>query len=254
VLRAGTVSALQFRNLALWKVTDHLAGNQMKDLLLLLADKPDGLDVALQILSVRLQADLVAQSVPDAGLLDAGIHLVHRSTFGKSKGNEDQRLARIVGTCLVGTEGEPVAVAAAVRLRTAVDVGQAELFSYSGVARALLKLHPRGVLDVFLQGDTSGWWAEALGYGYGYSTPSDGFLVDVVDPAELLAWCDKDPEWRYARGASVVTFANRPVSDGPKGWTRHRPPSKRASSSARAGGVHQAIPPNKLERLACSPD
>jgi hypothetical protein len=221
VLRAGTVSALQFRNLALWKVTDHLTGNQMKDLLLLLADKPDGLDVALQVLDERLRSDLVAQRLPDADLLDAGIHLVHRSTFENSNGNEDRRLARIVNTCLAGAEGEQAAVAAVVRLRTAVDAGQAKLSSYSGVARSLLKLHPRGVLDVFLQGDTSGWWADALGYGHGYSTPSDGFLVDVVDPAELLAWCDKDPEWRYARGASVVTFANRPVSDGPKGWTEH---------------------------------
>ncbi|MEX8495517.1 hypothetical protein, partial [Sphaerotilus sp.] len=60
-LNMGLVPVRMFLSLAFGRATDHLAGRDLKDLVLILADQPDGFDVALEILHMRLHSDQSAQ-------------------------------------------------------------------------------------------------------------------------------------------------------------------------------------------------
>jgi hypothetical protein len=217
VLRSTLVPVWQFKYLALGRATDHLSGRQLKSLLSLLAETPDGLDVALEIFDMRLHSDRSAQRALDSGLIDIGRHLVGRVTFEKMTANDDHRLAGIVEACLAGSGGERTASSVAERLRSAVEVGHTHWFSNQDVVHALLKLHPQVVLDELIGGEDLARLRGSLGFDS--SASYRGNPIDVVSCAELLAWCEKEPARRWLLAASVITFAHREAEGGPKGWT-----------------------------------
>ncbi len=93
-LSTGQVSVWTYQNLALGRATDHLAGGILKDLLLLIADQPDGFDVAVEILYMRLYLDRSAQREHEPRLLEAGRELLQRVTFRKSNQRGDHRAGR----------------------------------------------------------------------------------------------------------------------------------------------------------------
>ena len=85
-LSAGQVPVWTYRYLAFGRTTDHLAGDILKDLLLLIADQPEGFDVALEILDMRLYSDRSAQREHEPGLLEAGRNSSSASRSGRATG------------------------------------------------------------------------------------------------------------------------------------------------------------------------
>lgn len=152
-LIAGQVPVWRYRNLAFGRTTDHLAGGVLKELLLLIADQPDGFDVALEILDMRLFADRSAQREHEPKLLEAGRELIRRVTFRKDRQRGDHQLADVVKACLTAPDTGPIAAYVAVRLRQAVATNETFSFDNDELLTALLEVQPAAVLDALFAGN-----------------------------------------------------------------------------------------------------
>ena len=214
-LSAGKVPVWLYRNLAFGRTTDHLEGGVLKDLVLQIADQPNGFDVALEILFMRLYSDHSAQREHEPKLFEAGRELLRSVTFRKGSQREDYHLAGVVKTSLAAPDTGPVAAEIAVRLRQAVAARETYPWYNEDMLTALLEVQPRAVLDALFEGNDRD---QQVGI--------DLFLGDCrVNPADaiscetLIAWCEGDRERRYHLAASIITFAHRPQASGPQVWS-----------------------------------
>lgn len=216
-LDSGAVPVRMYRNLALGRTTDDLTGSNLKDLLLRIVDQPDGFDAALEILYMRLHSDRSAQRPHEPEILEAGRELLSRVSFKKDNQGFDHNLSSIARVCLRGIGGGPIATEVARRLRQAVADHKVYAFDNDELLGALLGAQPAAVLDALFEGDeqdrqsASGMFDRLPDHR---SNPAD-----AIPCPELIAWCDRDRDRRYAQAASIVTFARRAEASGPQVWS-----------------------------------
>lgn len=215
-LSTGQVPVSMYWNLACGRATDHLAGAVLKDLLLLIADQPDGFDVALGILFMRLHSDNSERRKHEPELLGACRELLRRVTFPTSSHRVDYHLAGIVKACLAGPDCGPMAAALAVRLKQAVTP-ETYSFDNAELLRALLELQPTAVLDALFAREEEG--QRVVDCMFENLGDDRGSPADVISCEALIAWCEGDRERRYPIAASIITFAHRPEASGPQIWS-----------------------------------
>lgn len=216
-LSAGEVPVSMFRNLALGRATDSLEGPVFKHLVLIIADQPDGFDVALEILFMRLFSDSSEKREHEVEILEAGRELLKSITFRKGNQNEDYHLAGVAKASLKAHDAGPVAAEIAVRLRKAIAAYETHAMDNDHLLKALLEVHPVAVMDALFEGNELEQKAgsavfESLGNHHG--NPADAISCDV-----LIAWCEGNRERRYQLAASIITFAHRPEAGGPQVWS-----------------------------------
>lgn len=216
-LCTGQVSVSTYQSLALGRVTDHLDGDVLKDLLLLIADQPDGFNVALEILEMRLFSDRSAQRKLESKLLEAGRELLQRMTFHKNSQRDIYNLTDVVRVCLTGLEAGPIAAEVAARLRKAVMTGETYSFDNDGLLTALLEVQPAAVLDALFAGDEDDQQAGV--HVFEYLVGDQNNPADTISCETLKAWCERDRDRRYQLAASIITFARRLEANGPLAWS-----------------------------------
>jgi len=216
-LNSGQVPVWVYRNLALGRTTDQLPAGNLRDLLLLIAEQPDGFDVALEILSMRLYSDRSAQRQHEPELLEAGRELLRRVRFRRGNQRDDYDLAGVVRTCLTGPEAGPLAAEVASRLRQAVAAYETYAFDNDDLLKALLRVQPIAALDALFDGDERERRAGIGVFDHLHDHRSNP--ADEISCEELIAWCDRDREARYPLAASIITFARRTEESGPQVWS-----------------------------------
>jgi hypothetical protein len=216
-LRAGNVPVRMYQALAFGRTTDHLAGEVLKDLLLLITSQSEGFDVAVEILSMRLYSDRDAQRRHEPQLLEAGRELLRRVVFRRSNQNSDYELAHIAKSCLIGPNGGPIAAEVAGRLRQAVAAYETYSFYNDNLLRALLELQPAAVLDALFAGNGND---QQVGVRmFDYSGDNERNPADSISCEALVTWCDRDGERRYPLAASIITFARSSDENQPQVWS-----------------------------------
>ena len=219
LLSKDQVPIEMYRCLASGRTTDLLAGSDLRGLLQLIAERPDGFDVALEILFMRLFSDRSAQRQNDPQLLEAGRDLLRSFRFGKRSGHDriDYRLAAIVRDCLNGPEAAPLAVELAGELRRSVAAYETYAFDNDGLLRALLAVQPMAVLDALFKGDDEERQSGIQVFEHLNDLRRNP--ADEISCKDLIAWCDQDPQRRYPLAASFVTFARRCEEIGSLVWS-----------------------------------
>jgi len=216
-LVSGQVPVWMYRNLAWGRTTDQLAGSELGDFLLLIAEQSDGFNVALEILSMRLFTDRSEQREHDPKLLQAGREILRHVRFGKHNHRDEHNLACVVRACLIGPDADRVAAEVAARLRQAVGAYETYAFDNDDLLAALLSVQPISVLDALFEG---GEREQRTGIQmFDYSPESRSNPADVISCQELIAWCNCNRETRYPLAASFVSFARRTEKSGPKVWS-----------------------------------
>ena len=216
-LNSRQVPVWMYQNLAFGRTTDHLAGADLRDLILLIADKPEGFEVAVKVLSMRLYSDHSTQRQHEPELQEAGRELLRRIRFRRGNQRGDHELARVVRACLNGSEAAPLAAEVAGRLRRAVAAYETYSFDNNHLLKALLAVQPTAVLDALFEGDDQ---EQRAGIGvFDHQHDHRPNPADEISCEELIAWCGQDRERRYPLAASFVTFARRAEESGPKVWS-----------------------------------
>lgn len=188
-----------------------LAGTDFKELIEQVATRANGLDVALEILDMRLHADSSAGRALDPLVLQTGRSLLDRVEFGHHSAGKDHRLGEIVEACCASSEGEATAIHLAIRLGEAVAEYRTYWTHHDGLTCALLKVHPVSVLDALFPAQ-----AEELDrqvFAFREARSHFGRTADLVPNDALLAWCAQYPASRYVLAARFVPFAKR-AADG----------------------------------------
>lgn len=227
-LVSGQVPIGMYRNLAWGRTTDQLAGSDLRDLLLLIAEQSGGFDVALEILSMRLYTDRSGQREHEPELLQAGQELLRQVRFRRHNHRDDHNLADVVRACLTGPDAGRTAAEVAGRLKQAVAAYKTYAFDNDDLLAALLSVQPISVLDALFEGDEREQRTGLRVFDCSFrSNPAD-----EISCQELIAWCERNREARYPLAASFVSFARRTEESGPQVW----------SEQARALIVHAPDP------------
>ncbi len=184
-------------------VTHNLGGGDFNKLLLRIAAEPGGLDIALDILPMRVRFEGRKHSSP-AELIYIGCELMRRLDFTVRRTDVDiYNLGIIAQSCLLGAEG-----AAAVReicnnLKRAVTESRTYAFHHGDFLSVLLHVQPLAALDALCGGGRASLESGIRILGQAGQVRGNPF--DSIPAAELLDWCDKEAEGRYPAIASGVT-------------------------------------------------
>lgn len=207
-LRDSRVPMDRYRCLAVGRCTDDVPGVLLRDLLLSMADQTRGVEVALNILSMRFFSD-GAQRPHDPVLIKTGQDLLARA--GVLHGNlEDDALGQVVRVCLSDADAGPIAALLAVRWGQTRDAWS----EGTDTLEALLETQPIAVLNALFQASSEEWPGSRSLFDRDERSP-----LSALPHTILLEWCDADPERRYPWIAKLIRFMERPNPDGPPLWS-----------------------------------
>lgn len=216
-LNDGKAPIWMYGNLAFGGVTACLDGGMLKDLVLRIASKSDGFDVALHILYMQLHLDSKNHREHEPKLLEAARELLGQFTFHKGNHYGDYRIVGIVQASLHAPEAASLAADVAYRLRQAVISRETYPWDNSRLLTELLNAQPIVVLDTLISGDEKEQRA-----GISLFEEIDTYRMNpanAISCEALIAWCEEDRETRYLLAASIVSFKNRAEASTPIVWS-----------------------------------
>ncbi|WP_313458281.1 hypothetical protein [Pseudomonas sp.] len=217
-LTARKMPVHMFIHFAYGRVTDQLPGTVLKGLLVLIADQPDGFDIALEVLSMRLFSDRSAGREHEAALLETGIELLDRLKFRRNNNQRwDRQLAEIVKVSLTTSRAYSTAVKVSTGIRQAIVNQQISGFDHDNLLAALLERQPGAVLDsLFSDASQEKRMIISVFYRLGRhrKNPADRISSDA-----MTAWCEIDRPRRYLIMASIVTFADYSQTNDGLEWS-----------------------------------
>ncbi len=204
-LHEGRSPIHMYRALCSASGAEPLAGRDFRELVELIASQENGLDVALDILDMRIHSDDSNKREPDPAVLQMGRDLLERVEFERHSAGEDYRLAKIVKSCCATSEGEVVASSLAGRLGAAVEEYRTNWTNHDELTCALLQVHPILVLNALFPVGLNGLDRRVFAFREARSHFRN--TGDLISNDVLLAWCAQHPASRYALAAGLVQFA-----------------------------------------------
>ena len=213
-LTVGKAPIWRYRCLAYGRATDPILGGEFKTLLLEIARRPGGGDVAMEVLSGRLHSDKSLKTGHSLEVIDTGCELLSQFAFTKNRQGADYRLGMIVAACLTGEKRAPVAHELCGRLKQAVSSNETYDFEHDELIGALLKVQPAATLDGLLVGD-----ARDVMRGVRIIDGLHRHSLSAVPEDVLLDWCDQDACARYPAIACAIPISHIPGGTGERKWT-----------------------------------
>jgi hypothetical protein len=195
----------RFRGLSGGRWADPLSGQELGSLLLSVAKRDGGFDVAIDILAMRLFSDTAQKRGHSPDLILIGRQLLKLIPIeGNHKShNPHHRLGDIFRACLSGSDGLHTAQAICERLKKALVDGKTYAFYHGDLLRALLRVHPIAVFNTFLNGDEADRQLGVQTMRNIDFAHKKSAITDVPEN-EVLAWCNQKPAIRFSLMAALV--------------------------------------------------
>jgi hypothetical protein len=219
-LQIGKAPIGQFYNLAGGRACDAVPAQAFKQLLLAIADKPDGLSVAIDILSMRLHSDSSDKRRPMPEVAQIGRELLRRYVFHRKAnriGHEDYELGVIAAASLEGEEGAPVAQRLVRGLLKATGKPEMAGHDFNDLMKGMFETQPVATLEALFEGDKKEksdsirLMQDFLAFG---KSPIEG-----VPDQLIIDWCNRDPTARYPFLAAITVLFRRPDDKSLHAWT-----------------------------------
>jgi hypothetical protein len=219
-LEIGKAPIWQFHNLAMGGNCDAVPGPALKRLVLAIVDKPDGMSVALDILSMRLHSDGSEKRRPVREMTETGRELLQRYVFERKAGradHEDYELGVTVSASLKGEEGAPIAQHLIRGLLTATGKYEVAGHDFNDLVKGLFEVQPVATLDALFEGGKKAK-SNSIRLMQDFLVFGKSPIEDVPDQL-IINWCDRDPAVRYPFSAAITVLFRRPDDKSPHVWT-----------------------------------
>jgi hypothetical protein len=214
-LALGKAPISTYRFLSYGPGLDALAPADLRVLLSEIASKPDGIETATEVLSMRLHVEKDAQTERAHDILQAGSDLMKQVEFSRRHDiSEDHRLGSIVKACLSGEDGAGIAGELCRKLILSVSSFSTYSIGHDFVLEALFNTQPAATLDGLFAGG-----AKETTLGLRVVTDVRGDALSAVPENVLFGWCDKEPERRYPLIAAAIAPIRSDNEKTPPRWT-----------------------------------
>ena len=216
-LSLGKAPVRMYESLRYGRVMDTIPPKAFAEFIHEVASKENGLDVAVELMSMRLHFEIPEGGVISADLRDAGWHVLDTICFDGKDQRQDYRLREIAKACLPGDDCAARVTTLCKRLRKAVLNHKTSIVYYDDLLVALLKANARSVLDALCEGD-----ANEMEHGLEIITDAQRMkngLFNIIPQSVLLDWCDADASVRYPALAKRVTISTNEDTAGEREWT-----------------------------------
>jgi hypothetical protein len=219
-LELGKAPIQTFYSLAYGRTCDELSGPEFRDLVVAIADKPDGCSVGLEMISMRRHSDRTSKREPLPEVGEAGRAVLGKFAFQRNNGRtsrEDHKLGIVVTASLAGPQGISSARSLCRKFLTAAAKHEIRAYDFSDLMKGLLLVHPVPILDELFSADAESCKASlhVISTLRRFHHP----VLDVIPDEVLLAWCDHDPALRNPLAAAAATLFKRPKEGKPHEWT-----------------------------------
>lgn len=219
-LKNGKTPIWQFHHLAMGGACHAVPGPAFKQLLLAIAEEPDGLSVALDVLSMRLHSDGSTKRRPVREVAKTGRELLKRYVFHRKAnraGHEDYELGVIAAACLKGEEGAPTAQRLVRDLLSETRKYVVSGHDFGDLLKGLFEAQPDATLDALFENGKKAK-SDAIGLMQGFLALSKSPIEDVPDRL-IIDWCNRDPAARYPFAAAITVLFRRPDDKSSHVWT-----------------------------------
>lgn len=216
-LELGLAPIWTYRNLAIGKAHESISDEDLSELLRIIASKPDGLVIAVDILHVRFYGKSIKYS---SSLTSIGQELLARIVFSRENDRRDRmdyELSRIAEVCLIGTGAVPKAKKLCDKLVNALLDYQINFWDYTHLFESIARKQPRVFLDSFLNncGVSNYHIRRLFADDFELSTNPLPQIADEV----IIDWCGSNPSTRYPAAATAITAFRQINKENQLEWT-----------------------------------
>jgi hypothetical protein len=210
-----------FYHLAYGRISDRISPAALQILLEHILNKPGGSPVALEVLAMRIHADLSDGHLTAPEVINFAQSFLRSYQFGgtaaTSSGHEDYALGTIIRVALVDERGRSIARRMSRDLVAAASRHDVSAHHYGETMGALFRTQPLDVLDELFSGD-----GDSLKHSIRVLDTLRQFRrspMEQLGDETIVGWCDQDPVARYRVAASVSVLYRAPEGDAPLEWT-----------------------------------
>ena len=216
----GSAPLWILRYLGHGKTHESINDTMFNELLSLIASKPDGLAVAIEILAMRLHGQDTSGYVCTEAIKTLGQELLNKVRFDHDRSTQDRGLAynlsRIAGTCLFGATAKAVARNLCIRLGQAFVEHKIYSKDYTSLLDSLASKQPLAFLEGFL-GDNAVNKVR-LKKVFSDEITHDSNPLSKISDNFILEWCKSNPNVRYPIVASCIASYKNGKDDEAVNW------------------------------------
>jgi hypothetical protein len=216
LLELGKTAIEQYSSLTYIRASDDLSAAEFKQLILAIASKPGGYNVAVDILLMRLEHGCNRGQDSEAEIFNAGRELLRRYRFHHVHDLEDFDLGRVARHCLIAESDAEIVREMCFKLRESVANYEALADQYNDLLSALLTVQPKAALDGLFVGESRSRKkprGRSGGLGFFRIRP-----FDFVEPDLLIRWCEEDPSARFPLACSGIAPFELGTGKMPETW------------------------------------
>ena len=219
-LANGLAPVWTYRNLAYGRAHESISDKDLCDLLKIIASKPDGLVIAIDILDMRLDSDKDRKIGHSDTIRSIGKDLLAQVVFDRENNHRDQmdyKLGQIVEACFVGEDAAPAAKILCNNLSKALLKNKVYLMDYTHLLEGLARKQPQVFLETFLS-DNEGPNYLITGMFIDDSDCIVNHLSQIADNV-IIDWCENNPSARYPVAAASIVAYRQGESENQLEWT-----------------------------------
>ncbi|RPI78946.1 MAG: hypothetical protein EHM45_04725 [Desulfobacteraceae bacterium] len=201
----GKAKINTFKYLAYGRVHESISDDDLADLLKKLLIKEGGIDVVIEILSMRFHNSKEKLISYSRNLITVAQNMLSTYSFSGERRRQqspDYRLTQITCICLDGHEGINVATQICQHLFKAITDNGIYVFDYPDLLNILASVQPFVFLDVFLGNNALEDYRRGRMFSDGFGRHSNP--LNQISDNDLLSWCNINPQKRYPLITSAI--------------------------------------------------
>lgn len=192
-LHAGLSPVWMYKYLSLGRATDPILPELLQRFLLELSNIPNGLEIAIDILFMRIHSIQDASIPIPKEIIHCGFDMLNKYEFKSLTQHEVYCISEILKVCLTDQHGEELALNVSVRLVQAFSDYSVSVYMCLPIIVELFKAAPLLALNTFIlqgmQGEIRQLSQEIRG--------RNGCLLEYVQSDVLVKWATIEPQVRF---------------------------------------------------------